>query len=1092
MTPPDDTPDDITGAEQGDEGARVVTDMLPDDERRARVAAFARSLVQVPVFWCTDAKGWPDSATGAAAQYTSLPAALRAEHSTDAHFAAYSVPRIARRLNTGAVGHADLPDGIPLVAFVVDVDDPETHTANARDKGKRAAPESWRAPMRERVTTLRAEHPAFVAYETRGGFRLLATLTTPRIIRDAASVEAWRVFYARALAWLHRSYGITGDPACHDWTRLYRLPCVVRAKGEPPQRWPMHGDTPGRWEPLQGVDAAADLETLRTLARVEGPARDRWAAHARRVEKALSPAPRLPEHAAPSTGRDLVEVDAATVAAWRSGQNANTRTRTSITAGQGGGRAPMNDRARRTAWARSVLDAVTRDMLSVPEGSGRNAALYNAALRAFRAAMDSDLSADEVFATLQTADGGAHPDTDGTLESARKAAEQNGPATMPERERPAPREPQHRARRGPTADDDTAEHGDDDGADLDAGEGFDDDDDDEGPELQRERDGRAVIRLGPRARRTADRAVRALAAHPEVFQRGVIGLCRIVTAAEPPTTVSEKERARRPRAGDAIIEPLSHPHLTELFDDVAQFYTRAKKKGGGDDNDGWRKVHAPPQLVSQVIARKAYHTDPAPRVLRGLIEAPAMRPDGTVITAPGYDPATGLYLQWHGAPLEVSEHPTRDDARAAYQRVRTLLASFHYQGDEGARETMIAAVVAAMYTPMIRDAIGDASAPGFMWSATDVASGKSTVAKACGAVVLGRIPAATQYTNDDDEMAKRAASIASTGRPLWFLDNVRATVEGSTLEQVLTCDGAYEARMLGTNEPRRMNWTATVYMTANGASYSRDMARRVRHIAMRPHASKEERDAVRALAHYDLVGHVLAHRAEILSDLLTIGRAHYLAGQPAAPSNPRASDIPFDSFDAWERWCAWPIWWASGYSPAWADPPAEASRDTNTARAVAVAWWDAIGEKRVTTTRLVSTCNDPDAAKPGADPRRGDAVLELGAALAELAGAPSLARVNSRSLGERIAKRVSGRSWEHPHGRVTIERDGETAGSAAYRARLDAYDRAPAPMPRDPGVDPDDAGPWRHPDDDPPPTPQQPRGRGESADDTTRDAWSVS
>ena len=1076
MKPPEHKPDDRV---QGDEGARVVTSMLSDDEKRARLAALAASIVQVPVFWCTDAKGWPDHAAGAEPKYTSVPAALRAKHDTDAHFAAYSVPRIARRLNTGAAGHPALPDGIPLVVFVVDVDAPETHAANARDGGKRVAPESWRVPMREKVAALRAEHPAFVAYETRGGFRLLALLATPHVIRDAASVEAWRVFYGRALGWLHRSHGITGDPSCHDWTRLYRLPCVVRAKGEPPQQWPMHGDAPGRWEALQPGDAAADLEALRALAKEHAAhnprdPRNPWRALAQRVEKALSPAPRLPA-CGPGSAADLAaDAEWAEVMREREAEDRedNARTRPSSTAGQGGGRAPMNARARRTTWARSVLEHEARAVAAAAPGS-RNTTLYNAALRAFRCAMGSDLTVDEVFATLQRADGGAHPDTDRTLESARHAAEQNGPAEMPERER---QQPQRRARRGPTAND-TDESDSDDAGDADTDES--------------DSDGRTVIRLGPRARRTVDSAVRALAEHPEVFQRGVIGLCRIVVAKEPPTTVSEKERDRRPRAGDAIIEPLSHPHLTELFDDVAQFLA---KKGDGRD-DGWRKVHAPPALVSQVLARKAYHTDPSPRVLRGLIEAPAMRPDGTVITAPGYDPATGLYLCWHGATVEVPEHPTRDDARAAYQRVRTLLSSFHYQGDETTRETMIAAAVAAMYTPMVREAIGDASAPGFMWSATDVASGKSTVAKACGAVVLGRIPAATQYTNDDDEMAKRAASIASTGRPLWFLDNVRATVEGSTLEQVLTCDGAYEARMLGTNEPRRMNWTATVYMTANGASYSRDMARRVRHIALRPHASKEERDAVRALPHYDLVPYVLAHRAEILSDLLTIGRAHYLAGQPAAPSNPRASDIPFDSFDAWERWCAWPIWWASGYSPAWADPPAEASRDTNTARAVAVAWWDAIGEKRVTTTRLVSTCNDPESAKPGTNPRRADAMLELGAALAELAGASSLARVNSRSLGERIAKRVSGRSWEHPQGRVTIERDGETAGSAAYRARLEAYDRPSPSVPRDPDDtdgDAGDASPWRHPDDDDPPTPQQPRGRGESADDAARDAWSVS
>ena len=555
--------------------------------------------------------------------------------------------------------------------------------------------------------------------------------------------------------------------------------------------------------------------------------------------------------------------------------------------------------------------------------------------------------------------------------------------------------------------------------------------------------GRSVIPLGGDLRRVADDAVRALARAPGVFQRGTVGLCRIIVAKDPPASLSEKQRARMPAAGDAVIEPMPHALLTEALSDVAVFVKRDARI-----KTGWRRLDAAPApLVSQVLARRAYPDDPAPPLLDGLTEAPVMRRDGTVVTAPGYDPSTCLYLHWKGPHVEVPEGPTRDDARASYARLRALFSTFHYQGDDTARETMIAATVAAMLTPLVRFAMGaGTSAPGFMWSATDVASGKSTMAKACGVAVLGRIPAATQYTNDDDEMAKRAASIASTGRPVWFLDNVRASVEGSTLEQVLTCDGAYEARMLGTNEPRRMNWNSTIYMTGNGASYSPDMARRMRHIALRPHANDAEREAAQSSDHYDIAGWMLAHRVEVLRDLLTIARAHHIAGQPSSGSS-------LDSFDEWCRWCAWPIWWASGYCPSKADPPPDATRGTGAARIAAVSWWEAFGDKRVTAASIVSTCTNPDAVTAGADPRRAGAVLELAAALAELAGVPSLARVSPGSLGGRIASRIAGRSWEHPQGRVTIERNGVTHGAAAYRARLDAYEPQQAPR----------AG---HPDDD--------------------------
>ncbi|HZU83892.1 MAG TPA: hypothetical protein VE987_13285, partial [Polyangiaceae bacterium] len=67
----------------------------------------------------------------AAVQYVPLAAALAEPCATDAHFAAYSRPDIARRLATNLVrdaAHAEaLAAGVPMVLAVFDVDDPDTH-----------------------------------------------------------------------------------------------------------------------------------------------------------------------------------------------------------------------------------------------------------------------------------------------------------------------------------------------------------------------------------------------------------------------------------------------------------------------------------------------------------------------------------------------------------------------------------------------------------------------------------------------------------------------------------------------------------------------------------------------------------------------------------------------------------------------------------------------------------------------------------------------------------------------------------------------------------------------------------------------------
>jgi|GEM_PF-4230846 len=141
---------------------------------------------------------------------------------TDAHFAPYigyekasntyldSLPRVNKQ---------GLPrwraDGgeIYLTLFVVDVDDPE------KIDGKYARPE-WRKEMEDNIAKLPSDLQ-FTVYDTRGGVRLVARPT--RWMLPEESEATWPTLAARLA-----EYGITADPNCKDWTRLYRLPNVKR------------------------------------------------------------------------------------------------------------------------------------------------------------------------------------------------------------------------------------------------------------------------------------------------------------------------------------------------------------------------------------------------------------------------------------------------------------------------------------------------------------------------------------------------------------------------------------------------------------------------------------------------------------------------------------------------------------------------------------------------------------------------------------------------------------------------------------------------------------------------------------------------
>jgi hypothetical protein len=165
------------------------------------------------------ARSWPDHPTGARATYELLSQALTRAHATDAHFAAYCVPDIARRLSSRAL--AELPDGVRIVLLVFDVDDPVAHAACI------PARREWLDEQRPRIETFAAATSA-LAYRTRRGYRLVLRLAAPVVLRDAEDAAAWRRMYLGACAHLSRRYGIVADLQCCDWTHLYRLPRVVR------------------------------------------------------------------------------------------------------------------------------------------------------------------------------------------------------------------------------------------------------------------------------------------------------------------------------------------------------------------------------------------------------------------------------------------------------------------------------------------------------------------------------------------------------------------------------------------------------------------------------------------------------------------------------------------------------------------------------------------------------------------------------------------------------------------------------------------------------------------------------------------------
>jgi hypothetical protein len=512
------------------------------------------------------------------------------------------------------------------------------------------------------------------------------------------------------------------------------------------------------------------------------------------------------------------------------------------------------------------------------------------------------------------------------------------------------------------------------------------------------RDARPVIQLGPDLHRVVAEAVAAVAAHPEVFQRRGVGLVRVLAA-------------RDGDPGAPIIDHIPRPVLASMLSASAQWVTPAR--GGGV-----RAVAPSEAAVAAVHALGVYQ---AVRPLRGIVESPTLRRDGSVVTRAGYDAASGLWVHWHGEPLDVPAHPTHEAARDAYAALTELFRDFEFAGDSRARGVALAAIVAAVLSPLAREAI-DGPCPAFVFEADAPNAGKTLAASVCGAIATGRIPAVRQHTADDDETAKRLAAIALAGHPVALFDNVRAHVEGGALESALSAHGTIAARLLGRTEDRELPWRTVLYLTMNAASYSADVARRVTHIAMR--GREIDLDSPPRFTHPDLLRHVIAHRTDLLRFAFTILIGHARAGRPMP-----GAVLP--TFEAWSRVVAGAVCWASGCDPVRARPPDDANRDGHAARAVTLAWaaafpnGDALRVGRVLELARLAA---------------GGRAAELGAlrdALADLAGVGDPARLTPGSIGKLLASRVVGREMVDPadsRRRWVLLPDGSEHGSTRYRA----------------------------------------------------------
>jgi putative DNA primase/helicase len=358
--------------------------------------------------------------------------------------------------------------------------------------------------------------------------------------------------------------------------------------------------------------------------------------------------------------------------------------------------------------------------------------------------------------------------------------------------------------------------------------------------------------------------------------------------------------------------------------------------------------------------------------LVGIISTPTLRPDGSVLSKPGYDPATRLLLIEPPPMPTIPECPSREDALAGVTLLDALLEDFPFVN---APSRSVA--LSALMTPVARGAMQVAPLHGF--DAPEAGTGKSYLIDIASCIATGDIAPVIAAGRDEAETEKRLAAELMTGQPIVSIDNLNGDLGGDFVCQAIE-RRIVKPRVLGRSETKRIENTVCMFGNGNNFRLVGDLVRRVVRCSLDADMERPELRQFRG----DPVAAVLADRGRYI-----IVRAYLAAGCPGVLK-------PLASFEDWSRLVRSSLVWLRYADPvetmeaARADDPSR-----NSLRAVVAAWRTVIGpDKPMTASEprdtACSTANDPD--------------LMLNKAISAVACAPGRSEIDVMRLGRWLGR----------------------------------------------------------------------------------------
>lgn len=348
---------------------------------------------------------------------------------------------------------------------------------------------------------------------------------------------------------------------------------------------------------------------------------------------------------------------------------------------------------------------------------------------------------------------------------------------------------------------------------------------------------------------------------------------------------------------DQLVRVVKKEGKAEIITlDSSTFLTHATpfihwyKRDGRSKDNPIRQANPSQELIKALLNNGKNSNMP---ILKGVIQQPMLRNDGSLVITQGYDTVSEFFCDFDTSKYNIPSHPTQEDAQQALEHLNGIFSEFAF----ASKVDRTAALVAA-FTATLRPSLD--FAPMFLVRAHTKGSGKSYCCSLISAFASDQKASTIAMPKDEEEMGKVITAQILANKKIINFDNLVDDIKPYPSLCSLLTSSEVEGRVLGKSLVISGSTKILVLASGNNVDPVADMARRVVTINLDP---REEIPALRTYNNRYLLEEVYENRHLYITDVLTIVRAWIRAGKPIA-------DVPnVGSFNQWSDYCRQPLLW---------------------------------------------------------------------------------------------------------------------------------------------------------------------------------------